>query len=52
MKTHPFSKLKETLSKEEIELLERGVEHERTKIRKRFPFIITILGAFGVVSTC
>ncbi|GAH44780.1 unnamed protein product [marine sediment metagenome] len=51
MKKHPFANLKKTLSKEEIELLERGIEHERGKIKKRFPFIITILGAFGVVST-
>ena len=34
MKSHPWEKLKKTLSKDELKLLEGGLEHEREYVKK------------------
>jgi len=46
-----FTKLKHTLTKEELILVEKLLESERDKIKTKFPFIVTIIGVFGVVAT-
>lgn len=51
MKGHPWKKLKKTLSREELKLLEEGVVHEREVVRKKFPFVITLAGVIGLVAT-
>lgn len=46
-----LTKLKNNLTKEELILVEKLVETERDKIKSKFPFLITLVGVFGVVST-
>lgn len=51
MKSHYFEKLKQSLSKDQINLLEEGLKHEQERVQKRFPFAVTLTGVVGLVST-
>jgi hypothetical protein len=51
MAVNPLEKLKSTLSKEEFVLVEKAILLEGDKFNRRFPFVVPILGAVGVVAT-